>query len=157
MAQVTKSIDVNVPVQAAYNQWTQFEEFPRFMEGVEEVRQLDDTRLQWRASIGGKTEEWTAEITEQHPDHRVAWKSTSGAHNAGVVTFHQLDGNSSRVTVQLDYEPEGAVEKAGDLLGVVDRRVEGDLERFKEFIESRGSATGAWRGDVENRSDVTGN
>lgn len=157
MAQVTKSIDVNVPVQAAYNQWTQFEEFPRFMEGVEQVRQLDDTRLQWKASIGGKTEEWTAEITEQHPDHRVAWKSTSGAHNAGVVTFHQLDGNSTRVTVQMDYETEGAVEKAGDLLGVVDRRVEGDLERFKEFIESRGSATGAWRGDVENRSDVTGN
>ena len=114
------------------------------------VAQLDDTRLQWKASIGGKTEEWTAEITEQHPDHRVAWESTSGAHNAGVVTFHQLDGNSTRVTVQMDYETEGAVEKAGDLLGVVDRRVEGDLERFKEFIESRGAETGAWRGTVES-------
>lgn len=157
MAQVTKSIDVNVPVRAAYNQWTQFEEFPRFMEGVEEIRQLDDTRLAWKASVAGKTEEWTAEITEQHPDHRVAWKSTSGAHNAGVVTFHQLDANSTRVTVQMDYEPEGVVEKAGDLLGMVDRRVQGDLERFKEFIESRGMETGGWRGDVENRSDVTGN
>ncbi|HMM41627.1 MAG TPA: SRPBCC family protein [Thermomicrobiales bacterium] len=156
MAQVTKSIDVNVPVGTAYNQWTQFEEFTRFMEGVEQVRQLDDTHLAWKAKVGGKTEEWTAEITEQHPDHRVAWKSTSGARNDGVVTFHQLDGGSSRVTVQLEYESEGVIEKAGDLAGMVDRRVQGDLERFKEFIESRGGATGAWRGDVENRADVTG-
>lgn len=156
MESVTKSIDVNVPVQTAYNQWTQFESFPQFMEGVEEVRQLDDTRLHWKATIGGKTEEWDAKITEQHPDHRVAWTSTSGAHNGGVVTFHQLDANSTRVTVQMEYETDGVVEKVGDMLGVVDRRVQGDLERFKEFIESRGVETGAWRGDVENVADRTG-
>jgi uncharacterized membrane protein len=156
MAQVTKSIDVNVPVRTAYDQWTQFEEFPRFMEGVDEVRQLSDTRIHWKATIGGKTEEWDAEITEQHPDHRVAWKSLSGANNAGVVTFHQLDDMKTRVTVQMDYEPEGVVEHVGDMIGVVDRRVQGDLERFKDFIEQRGVETGAWRGDVENRSDATG-
>jgi len=156
MAQVTKSIDINVPVRVAYNQWTQFEEFPRFMEGVEEVRQLDDTRLAWKAKIAGKAEEWTAEITEQHPDHRVAWKSTSGARNDGVVTFHQLEGDMSRVTVQMDFEPDGMVERVGDMLGMVDRRVQGDLDRFKEFIESRDMSTGAWRGDVENRTDTTG-
>jgi uncharacterized membrane protein len=156
MASTTKSIDVNVPVQTAYNQWTQFEEFPRFMEGVKEVRQLDDKRLHWHAKIGGKEEEWDAEITEQHPDHRVAWRSTSGDLNAGVVTFHQLDEMTTRVTVQMDYEPQGVVENIGDMLGVVDRRVEGDLERFKEFIESRDAETGAWRGDIENRTDTTG-
>ena len=156
MASTTKSIDVNVPVQTAYNQWTQFESFPQFMEGVESVQQLDDKRLHWRASIAGKTEEWTAEITEQHPDHRVAWRSTSGDLNAGVVTFHQLDDMTTRVTVQMDYEPQGMIENIGDLLGVVDRRVEGDLERFKAFIEGRGVETGAWRGDIENRSDTTG-
>jgi uncharacterized membrane protein len=155
MAQVTKSIDVDVPVRAAYNQWTQFEEFPRFMEGVKEVRQLDDKRLHWHATIGGKDEEWDAEITEQHPDHRVAWRSTSGDLNAGVVTFHQLDANSTRVTVQMDYEPEGLIENIGDMIGVVDRRVQGDLNRFKEFIESRGMETGGWRGDIENRTDTT--
>jgi uncharacterized membrane protein len=155
MASTTKSIDVNVPASTAYNQWTQFEMFPVFMEGVEEVRQLDNKRLHWKATIGGKTEEWTAEITEQHPDHRVAWTSTSGDHNAGVVTFHQLDTNTTRVTVQLDYDPQGVVENVGDLLGVVDRRVQGDLERFKEFIEGRGTETGAWRGEVKNRSDRT--
>jgi uncharacterized membrane protein len=156
MADVTKSIDVNVPVRTAYNQWTQFEEFPRFMEGVKEVRQLDDRRLHWHATIGGKDEQWDAEITEQHPDHRVAWTSTSGDHNAGVVTFHQLSPSETRVTVQLEYEPQGIVENLGDLMGVVDRRVQGDLERFKEFIEARGMETGAWRGDVENRADTTG-
>ena len=153
MASTTKSIDVNVPVSTAYNQWTQFESFPQFMEGVEQVRQLDDKRLHWKASIGGKTEEWDAEITEQHPDHRVAWRSTTGDTNAGVVTFHQLDPNSTRVTVQMEYEPKGIVENLGDMVGVVDRRVQGDLERFKEFIEGRGMSTGAWRGDIENQSD----
>ena len=156
MASTTKSIDVNVPVSTAYNQWTQFESFPQFMEGIEEVRQLDDKRLHWKATIGGKTEEWVAEITEQHPDHRVAWTSTSGDHNAGVVTFHQLDATTTRVTVQLDYDPQGVIENVGDMLGVVDRRVQGDLERFKTFIEGRGVATGAWRGDIENQSDRTG-
>ncbi len=153
MASVEKSIDVHVPVRTAYNQWTQFEEFPQFMQGVEEVRQLDDKRLHWRASIGGKTEEWDAEITEQVPDMRVAWTNTTGARNAGVVTFHRLDDNTTRVMLQLDYDPEGVVENVGDALGFVSRRVEGDLERFKEFVEARGQETGAWRGTV--RQDPT--
>ena len=149
MASVQKSIDVHVPVRTAYNQWTQFEEFPQFMQGVEEVRQLDDKRLHWRASIAGKTEEWDAEITEQVPDMRVAWTNTTGARNAGVVTFHRLDDTTTRVMLQLDYDPEGVVENVGDALGFVSRRVEGDLERFKEFVEARGQETGAWRGTIQ--------
>jgi uncharacterized membrane protein len=149
MASVTETVEVDVPVRIAYNQWTQFEEFPEFMEGVEEVRQLDDTHLQWKADIAGHTKAWKAEITEQHPDERVAWKSVDGAQNAGVVTFHRLGEDRTRVTVQLDAEPEGAIETAGDLMGVLKRRVEGDLERFKSFIEDRDSATGAWRGEVD--------
>ncbi len=148
MANVERSIDVHVPVRVAYNQWTQFEEFPHFMEGVKEVRQLGDKRLRWRAEIAGKEEEWDAEITEQHPDHRVAWRSTTGAPNAGVVTFHHIDDNTSRVMLQLDYEPQGAIEAIGSALGVVERRVKGDLERFKAFIEERGRETGAWRGEI---------
>ncbi len=150
MATVEKSIEVNVPVRTAYNQWTQFEEFPQFMEGVERVQQLDDKRLHWKAEIAGKTEEWDAAITEQVPDQRIAWTNTTGAKNAGVVTFHYIDPNTTRVMLQLDYEPEGVVENLGSLLGVVDRRVEGDLKRFKEFIESRGGETGAWRGEIRN-------
>jgi uncharacterized membrane protein len=153
MASTTKSIDVNVPVRTAYNQWTQFEDFPHFMSGVQAVRQLDDKRLHWRAEIGGKTEEWTAEITEQHPDHRIAWRSTSGAPNAGVVTFHQLGDMATRVTLQMDYDPQGMTEQVGDMLGFVDRQVQGDLDRFKEFIEGRGFETGAWRGEIHNRTD----
>ena len=149
MAQIERSIDVEVPVRTAYNQWTQFEEFPRFMEGVEEVRQLDDKRLVWRAKIAGKTEEWNAEIDEQTPDERVAWHATTGAKNAGVVTFHYLEPNKTRVMLQLEYEPEGLVENVGSALGLVERRVAGDLERFKEFIESRGAETGAWRGEID--------
>jgi uncharacterized membrane protein len=145
---IEKSIDVDVPVRTAYDQWTQFEEFPRFMEGVEEVRQLDDKRLHWRAKIGGKEEAWDAEITEQIPDERVAWRSTTGSPNAGVVTFHHLNPTTTRVMLQLEYDPEGLVENVGDALGVVSRRVEGDLKRFKEFIESRGTETGAWRGEI---------
>jgi uncharacterized membrane protein len=156
MAAVTKSIDVNVPVRTAYDQWTQFESFPQFMEGVEAVRQQGDTRLHWRAKIGGKAQEWDAEITEQHPDHRVAWRSISGDMNAGVVTFHQLNPQQTRVTAQIEYEPQGVVEHVGDALGVLDRRVQGDLERFKEFIERRGVETGAWRGEIENQSDQPG-
>jgi uncharacterized membrane protein len=150
MASVEKSIEVNVPVRAAYNQWTQFEEFPRFMEGVEEVRQLDDKRLHWKAEIAGKTEEWDAEITEQIPDKRIAWTNTSGAKNAGVVTFHYVEPEKTRVNLVLDYEPAGAVENVGSALGLVDRRVKGDLDRFKEFIEARGHETGAWRGEIRN-------
>ncbi len=148
MSSIQKSIDVDVPVRTAYNQWTQFEEFPRFMEGVQEVRQLDDTHLHWRADIGGKEKEWDAVITDQVPDQRVAWRSTSGAENAGVVTFQSLGPDRTRVTLQVDYDPDGFVENVGDAMGFVSRRVEGDLDRFKQFIESRGTATGAWRGTV---------
>jgi uncharacterized membrane protein len=152
MSNVTKSVDVNVPIRTAYDQWTQFEEFPRFMEGVKSVTQTDDTHLHWLAEIGGVEKEWNAEITEQHPDERIAWTSTSGARNAGVVTFHRLDDATTRVTLQLDVDPEGLVENVGDFLGILDRRVEGDMERFKQFIESRGAETGAWRGEVESPS-----
>ena len=149
MSTVEESIDVSVPVRTAYNQWTQFEEFPKFMEGVEEIRQIDDTRTHWKTKIAGVEREFDAEITEQHPDHRVAWRSTEGAEHAGVVTFHRLDDDTTRVMVQLDTEPEGLVEQAGDKLGVVKRRVKGDLGRFKELIEARGTESGAWRGEVE--------
>ncbi|MGZ8512784.1 MAG: SRPBCC family protein [Candidatus Limnocylindria bacterium] len=149
MASVVESIDVEVPVSTAYNQWSQFEEFPRFMEGVKSVTQKDDTHLHWIAEVAGKEKEWDAEITEQHPDERVAWRATSGAENAGVVTFHRLDEHTTRVTLQLDVEPDGALESVGTALGFLQRRVKGDLERFKEFIEARGSETGAWRGEVE--------
>lgn len=149
MASVEYSVDVKVPVRTVYNQWTQFEEYPRFMDGVTEVRQLDDKRLHWRAEIAGKDEEWDATITEQTPDQRVAWTSTSGAKNSGVVTFHYIDPNTTKVMLQLDYEPEGVVEKVGSALGVPQKRVEGDLKRFKDFIEARGHETGAWRGEVE--------
>ncbi|MGZ8782019.1 MAG: SRPBCC family protein [Gaiellaceae bacterium] len=153
MARIEESVDVEVPVATAYNQWTQFEEFPTFMEGIEQVRQVDDTHLHWVAEFGGKREEWDAEITEQHADHRVAWKATSGKGNAGVVTFHRIDDAQTRVMVQMDWEPEGVTEKIGVALGMDDRRVQGDLKRFKELIEGRGDETGAWRGEVENPSD----
>jgi uncharacterized membrane protein len=149
MASVVESIDVKVPVSTAYNQWTQFEDFPRFMEGVKAVTQTDDTHLHWVAEVAGKEKEWDAEISEQHADERVAWNATFGAENAGVVTFHRIDDETTRVTLQLDAEPEGVVENVGTALGFLERRVKGDLERFKEFIESRGAETGAWRGEVE--------
>ena len=149
MSMIERSVEVAVPVRTAYNQWTQFEEFPRFMEGVEKVIQLDDTRLHWVAEVGGKRKEWDAEITEQKPDERIAWRATGGTHNAGVVTFHYLDENCCRVMLQLEVEPESALEKAGDALGVTKRQVAGDMERFKEFIESRGAETGSWRGEID--------
>lgn len=149
MRSVTKSIEVNVPVHVAYNQWTQFEEFPKFMDGVQAVRQIDDKHLHWRAEIGGKEEEWDAEITEQIPDRRIAWRSTSGTPNAGVVTFQSSAPDRTQVTLQMDYEPQRLSEKVGDALGVMDRRVEDDLDRFKDFIESRGRPTGGWRGTIE--------
>jgi uncharacterized membrane protein len=149
MSTIVESIDVKVPVRTAYNQWTQFESFPQFMEGVERVDQLDDARLHWVAKVGGKTKEWDARITEQTPDQRVAWTATEGAENAGVVTFHRIDDATTRVTVQMDLDPEGPLENIGDAIGVPDRRVKGDLERFKEFIESRGGETGAWRGEIK--------
>jgi uncharacterized membrane protein len=149
MASTTQTIEVSVPVRTAYNQWTQFEEFPKFMEGVKQITQKDDTHLHWVAEVGGDTKEWEAEITEQHPDERIAWRNTDGARNAGVVTFHRIDDNTTRIALQMDYEPEGVVETLGSKLGQDERRVKGDLERFKEFIESRGVETGAWRGEVE--------
>lgn len=149
MANYEHSIDVNVPVRIAYNQWTQFEEFPNFMEGVKEVRQLDDTRLFWRAEIVGKEETWYAEISEQTPDQRIAWTSTTGAKHAGVVTFHFIDDDTTRIMLQIDYDPQGFIENVGAALGLVKSRMAGDMERFKAFIESRGVETGAWRGNVE--------
>ena len=149
MATIEESIDVNVPVSTAYNQWTQFEEFPEFMEGIESVQQIDDTHLLWTAEIGGEREEWRAEISEQTPDQRIAWHATEGKTNAGVVTFHRIDDNTTRVMLQMDWEPEGMKEKAGAAIGSDSRRVKGDLERFKELIERRGTPTGAWRGEVE--------
>ena len=143
------SIEVDVPVSTAYNQWTQFEEFPRFMENVHEVRQLDDTHLHWRADVAGKLKEWDSEITEQIPDRRIAWRSTSGTHNAGVVTFHRLSDNRTRIMLQMEYEPETRAEAVGGALGGVKMTARKNLQRFKELIESRGSETGAWRGTVE--------
>lgn len=156
MNTVEKSIVVNVPVNTAYNQWTQFEEFPQFMEGIEEVRQLDDKRLYWRANIAGKNVEWEAEIGEQKPDKHISWRSTTGAHNAGAVGFMEEGSDQTRVTLRLEYEPEGFFENVGSALGFVDNRVQGDLERFKTFIESRSSETGAWRGEIHN-SQTQGN
>lgn len=149
MSTVTEHVDVAVPVRTAYNQWTQFTEFPRFMEGVQEIRQLDETHTHWKTEIAGIKREFDAEITEQLPDERVAWTSTEGEKQAGVVTFHRLDDTHTRVTVQMDYDPQGFVEHAGDKLGVVDHRVKGDLKRFKEYIEGRGAESGAWRGQVD--------
>ena len=149
MSMIQKSIELNVPVRTAYNQWTQFEEFPKFMEGVKEVKQLDDKRLQWKASIAGKDEEWNSEITEQIPDQRIAWTSRGGAMNAGIVTFQPLSEGKSKLMLQLEYVPQGVAEKAGDAMGLVTQRVEGDLQRFKSYIESRGRETGAWRGVVK--------
>ena len=149
MSVIEQSIEINVPVKTAYNQWTQFEEFPRFMEGVKEVKQIDDTHLHWKADVGGKEKEWKAEITEQIPDERIAWRSREGAKNAGVVTFHRLSDSKSKVMLQMEYDPDGVVEKVGDAAGVVSQRVLGDLERFKQYIESRRQETGEWRGTVK--------
>src|SRR5690606_22105952 len=146
---VTETIDVDRDVRSVYNQWTQFEEFPRFMEGVDRVQQIDDRHLHWEVDIVGVDREFDAEITEQTPDQRIAWRSRTGVDQGGVVTFHPLNDEQTRVTLQLTFEPEGLVERAGDTLGLVAARVEGDLKRFKEFIESRGSETGAWRGEVD--------
>jgi uncharacterized membrane protein len=147
---VTKSIDVSVAVSTAYNQWTQFETFPHFMGGVESVSQTDATHSHWVTKVGGVTREFDTEITEQHPDERVAWKSTDGTTHAGVVTFHRLDVGQTKVTVQLDWKAEGLVEKAGALVGADDRQVSADLARFKSYIEEQGHEGGAWRGNVDN-------
>ena len=150
MPTIEETIEVEVPVRTAYNQWTQFEEFPKFMEGVEQVQQKDDTHLHWRANVGGHTEEWDAKITEQIPDQKVAWKATSGKPNAGLVTFQPIGDAKTRITVQMDWDAEGMAEKAGGALGFDSQRVQGDLDRFKAMIESRGAETGAWRGEVRH-------
>lgn len=147
-SEILETIDVDVPVRTAYNQWTQFEQFPQFMLGVKSVRQLDEANLLWNIEIGEEEREWTARITEQTPDKRVAWTSTSGAQNAGAVTFHRLSDKRCRVALQLSYTPEGFVENVGDMLGIVRQRVIGDLERFKIFIEAQGEATGEFRGTI---------
>jgi uncharacterized membrane protein len=149
MSTVVESVDVAVPVRTAYNQWTQFEQFPQFMEGVTAIRQLDDTHLHWVIDVSGVHREFDAEITEQHPDERIAWTSLDGPRHAGVVTFHRLDDSHTRVTAQMDIDPEGFVETVGDKTGMLDRRVRGDMKRFQQYIESHGIETGAWRGDVD--------
>jgi HSP20 family molecular chaperone IbpA len=150
MADVVKSIEVECPLRTVYNQWTQFEEFPRFMEGIKEVKQLDPAHLRWHANIGGKDLSWEAEITEQLPDERISWRSTTGAANAGTVRFDRLPSNRTRVTLAIHYDPEGVVENVGDALGLTSHRIEGDLKRFKDFIENRGAETGQWRGEVHH-------
>ena len=152
MPKVDESIDVRVPVEQAYNQWTQFEEFPKFMEGIQSVQQLDDGHVKWVAEVRGETREWTTEITEQRPDEKIAWKTIGGeVKNDGIVTFEQLGNDQTRINVEMDVEGESSTENvAGDLLGVVKTQVRGDLERFKQLIESRGEETGAWRGEVQD-------
>ena len=152
MANIEKSIEVDAPIATVYDQWTQFEEFPSFMQGVEEIRQLDDRHVHWTVEFGGSHHEWDAEITEQIPEERVAWRNTDGKDNAGVVTFHKIDDETTRIMVQMDWAPEGLKEKLGTSLNFDDRRMEGDLERFKQLIESQGGATGAWRGKVARES-----
>jgi hemerythrin superfamily protein/carbon monoxide dehydrogenase subunit G len=154
MTRVEKSVDVAVPIRTAYNQWTQFEEFPQFMSGVQQVEQLDERTLRWVAEIAGVRRQWTATVLEQVPDQKVAWAAAEGATNAGAVVFEPLGAARTRVTLSLDYEPEGIVEKAGDVLNIVERQAVGDLERFKTFIEARGTETGAWRGEVTGEPDV---
>jgi uncharacterized membrane protein len=148
MTTVETSIEVHVPVHTAYHQWTQFESFPEFMSGVERIEQKTDTMTHWVTKVDGVTREFDAQITEQIPDERVAWTSVESPKQAGVVTFHRISDDTTRIMVQMDFEPDGLVEQAGDKLGVVDRQVKGDLERFKSFIEDRGNETGAWRGEV---------
>lgn len=152
MPKIQDSIDVGVPVRQAYNQWTQFEEFPKFMEGVQSVRQLDDTHVQWVAEIRGASREWTTEIVEQQPDEKVEWKTIDGeVKNDGVVTFEQVADGQTRVNVEMDVAGESTAENvAGDLLGIVKKQVRGDLERFKQLVEGRDDETGAWRGTVRD-------
>jgi uncharacterized membrane protein len=149
MERIEKSIEVRCPVRAVYNQWTQFEEFPRFMAGVKEVKQLDETHVHWHAEIWGKDKEWDAEILEQVPDQRIVWRSTTGdAPNAGIVRFEPLGPDRTRVNLTMEYEPQGAIENIGDKLGVMSGRVEATVKQFRDFIEKRGNETGGWRGEV---------
>jgi len=150
MTHISERIEIDVPVRVAYDQWTQFESFPKFMAGVEQVKQIDDRTLEWSAEIAGRHKTWRAEILEQRPDELIRWRSTEGARNDGVVRFDKLGGNRTQVTLELDVEPDGPLETAGAALGIVERRVKGDLERFKTFIAERQAPTGAWRGTVDD-------
>jgi uncharacterized membrane protein len=154
MTTIARGVEVDVPASVAYAAWTQFESFPQFMEGVEEIRQQDDRHLHWRANVWGKTEEWDAEITEQIPNKRIAWRSERGAHNAGVVTFHRLGDDRSRVMLQMAYEPERLTEKIGSALGLMTGRIEADLRRFKRFVESEGHHIEGWRGEIRAKPDA---
>jgi uncharacterized membrane protein len=145
----THSIEVNAPLTAVYNQWTQFEEFPHFMDGVEEVRQEGNNRLFWKAKIAGKVKEWDAEITDQVPDKRIAWESIDGSSNSGTITFDELGESLTRVNATIGYEPEGLLEKTGDALGFPSARIEEDLKRFRDYIEERGRETGGWKGRLK--------
>jgi len=145
---IVETIEVNVPVSTAYNQWTQFEDFPQFMASVQEIRQLDDKHLHWKANVAGEEKEWDVEITEQIPDKRIAWRSTSGVPNGGVVTFHKISDNLTRIALQMDYQPEGPLEKLGDAFGAVRMETRGNLQKFKDLLEKRGSETGGWRGSI---------
>jgi len=145
---ITETIEVNVPVRTAYNQWTQFEDFPQFMASVHEIRQLDDKHLHWKANVAGEEKEWDVEITEQIPDKRIAWRSTSGVPNGGVVTFHKISEDITRIALQMDYQPEGALEKLGDAFGAVRMEARGNLQKFKDLLEKRGRETGGWRGSI---------
>jgi uncharacterized membrane protein len=148
METIEKTIEIEAPLNRVYNQWTQFEKFPEFMEGIEEVKQLDAKHLHWVAEVAGKRKEWDAEITEQLPDQRIAWRATSGTINAGTVSFRPRDQNHTVVILRMNYEPEGGIEQTGDGRGAVSRRVEGDLQRFRDFIQHRTTETGAWHGEI---------
>lgn len=154
MSTIEKSVDVAVPVRTAFDQWTQFESFPAFMQDVDRIEQLDDTTTRWHVSMGGQERTFDADITEQEPDQRIAWRSRGETKHAGVVTFHRIDDHTTRVMLQMDLEPSDWKEKVGDALNIVDRKVQRDLEQFKDFIEARGAESGAWRGTVEQ--DPTG-
>ena len=145
---IIEAIEVNVPLRTAYNQFTQFEDFPQFMKSVKEIRQLDDKRLHWKANVAGEDKEWDAEITEQIPDKRIAWRSIGGVQNGGVVTFHKISDNVTRVTLQMDYQPDGALEAIGDAFGAVRMETRANLQNYKEMLEKRGAETGGWRGKI---------
>ncbi len=151
---IETSIEVDVPVRTAYDQWTQFEDFPLFMRDIDEIEQIDDKTLHWKATVRGVTREWSAQITEQTPDARIAWTSEDGPHNAGVVTFHKLDDSRTKVMLQLDHEPEGLAERYAEFVGLIEQRAEQDMADFKAFIEKRGKATGAWRGEIDGTSSA---
>lgn|SRR5664279_3094884 len=156
MGTVTKEIEVDVPISVAYNQWTQFEDFPAFMSGVKSITQLSDRKLHWEVSVGGVDREFEADVVEQHPDERIAWNSTGDKVHAGVVTFHRISENSTKITLQMDWKPEGFVEKAGEILQIDDMQISKDLAKFKRLIESNGFESGNWRGEVPRAEDGLG-